>query len=337
MPKRKLVIIAIIFATLLFLGSRSYYTFAINLQNSTDETVVDFVIEGGQSVEEIAKSLEREGLIRSAALFRLYTNLSNLSPHLQAGAYQVPKNLSLTKVADLLQHGTFEDKLTFIEGWRREEMAEYISSKFPPARRAGAVQSSKLSATDFLQESKGFEGRLFPDTYFISKETTARELVETMVENFGKKHSEQSNISGLTPPQALIIASIVEREARSADDRPLVAGILIKRFLNGWALQADATIQYALGYQDGESASGKGGWWKKHLTEEDLKVKSPYNTYLNPGLPPTPISNPGLDSLKATFNPTQTDYWYYLSDRDGIMHFAKNNEEHNQNVAKYLK
>ncbi len=314
---RKKLLLFIIIPIILLPTVYLYYKYALSLPNSSDETAVGFTIETGQGVEEIAKNLEQEGLVRSAGLFQLYTSLSKLSSGLQAGKYQIPQNLTLKEVVEVLQHGTFEEKLTFIEGWRREEIAAAISSKFK-------VQSSKLTGEDFLRETEGLEGYLFPDTYFISTETTAEELVKMMRENFEKKVG-QPKLTKLTLDEVVNIASIVEREAGAAEDKPIVAGILIKRYLNDWALQADATIQYALGY------------WKKNLTEEDLKIDSPYNTYKNPGLPPTPICNPGLDSLEATLNPTETNYWYYVSDAQGRMHFSETIEQHNENVAKYVR
>jgi len=324
--KRKLLLVIVFSLPLLFLIGRSYYDYALNLPNSSIETPVSFTIEAGQSVEEIARNLGREGLIRSAALFQLYTVLSGLSSKLQAGEYQIPQNLNLKEVAELLQHGTFEEKITFLEGWRREEMAEYINQKFK-------AKSQKLNAVEFLKETEGLEGYLFPDTYFVSRETTAEELVKMMRENFENRiKRNELELKGISFDEAVIIASIVEREVKYAEDRPIVAGILIKRYLNGWPLQADATIQYALGYQPDQKT-----WWKKDLTEEDLKIDSPYNTYKNPGLPPTPICNPGLDSLQAVFKPRETDYWYYVSDSEGRMHFSVTNDEHNEKARKYVR
>jgi UPF0755 protein len=329
--KRKFLILLVLL-TILPPLAYSYYNYALGLANSSDEAAAKFTIEAGQSVEEIARNLEKEGLIRSAALFQLYIALSNLSTKLQAGEYQIPQNLNLKEVVDFLQHGTFEEKLTFIEGWRREEMAEAINSKFE-------IRNLKLDGTEFLRETEGLEGYLFPDTYFVSTETTAEELVKMMRENFEKKVGEQQS-SDLTLDEVVNIASIVEREVRLPEDKAIVTGILIKRYLNDWPLQADATIQYALGYQEGglsPEASGEGGWWKKNLTKEDTEVESPYNTYKYPGLPPTPICNPGLESLNAVINPVASDYWYYVSDSDGKMHFSVTNEEHNENVAKYVR
>ena len=325
MKKRRLLLSIVFLFILCLLGARSYYNYALNLPNSSNETAISFTVEDGQSVGEIAKNLESKGLIRSAALFRLYTALSKLSSKLQAGEYQIPQNLNLKEVVKLLQHGTFEERLTFIEGWRREEMANEISNL--------KSQISNLNAADFLRETESLEGYLFPDTYFVSKETTAEDLVRMMRENFENRiKRDELGLKGVSFEEAVVIASIVEREVKFAEDKPIVAGILTKRFLNGWPLQADATVQYALGYQPDQKT-----WWKKNLTEDDLEIDSPYNTYKNPGLPPTPICNPGLESLKAAINPQETDYWYYVSDSEGRMHFAVTNEEHNENVAKYVK
>ena len=124
---------------------------------------------------------------------------------------------------------------------------------------------------------------------------------------------------------------MVEREAKLDKDRPYVAGIITKRFRNNWMLQIDATVQYALGYQSAED-----DWWKQNLTIADLAIDSPYNTYKRYGLPPTPICNPSLSSLKAVANQVITKYWYYISDRNGNMHYAETIVEHNQNISKYL-
>lgn len=143
---------------------------------------------------------------------------------------------------------------------------------------------------------------------------------------------EDAKMSGLTLDEVITLASIVEREGRTADDRPIIAGILLKRLKADWPLQADATLQYALGYQAREKT-----WWKKALTNDDKNFRSPYNTYLNPGLPPRPIANPGIESMKAVIYPKDTEYWYYLHDPTGAVHYAATIEEHNANVKTYLR
>jgi len=316
--KKKLLYLVIFLIVPLFPAAYLYYGYALDLKNSSDETLLAFVVEQGQGVEEIAHNLEVVGLVRSGALFQLYASLSDLSSKLQAGEYQIPQNSNVREVAELLQHGTFEEKVTFIEGWRREEMANEISNV--------KVQNSKLTGESFLRGTEGLEGYLFPDTYFISTETTTEELVKMMRENFDSKlEGEKTGVHGFSFEDVIVIASIVEREGAAVEDKPIVAGVLFNRLRDGMALQVDATIQYALGY------------WKKNLTFEDLEIDSPYNTYKNPGLPPAPICSPGLASIEATLNPAETGYWYYVSDREGRMHFAETIEQHNENVAKYVR
>ena len=177
------------------------------------------------------------------------------------------------------------------------------------------------------------EGYLFPDTYLFPRQADVAQIVSLMRNNFATKLQsiQKSKTSTLTDNQAVIVASLVEREAKFADDRPLVASVIINRLNLGMALQIDATVQYILGYQQNEKS-----WWKKHLTSEDLKIDSPYNTYVNAGLPPAPISNPGTLALEAALNPANTNYLYYVSDKQEHLHFAKTIDEHNKNVQKYL-
>ncbi|MDO8515080.1 MAG: endolytic transglycosylase MltG, partial [bacterium] len=149
-------------------------------------------------------------------------------------------------------------------------------------------------------------------------------FLELMQENFTKK------VTFPVTNDQLIIASLVEREARMEIDRPIVASVIYNRLKNDMAIDIDATVQYAIG------RTGTAGWWKKDLTIDDLKFKSPYNTYLNPGLPPTPICNPGLSSINAAVNPAKTDYLFYISDLSGKMYYAQTLSEHNRNINLYL-
>ena len=136
----------------------------------------------------------------------------------------------------------------------------------------------------------------------------------------------------LTLEEVIILASIVEREGKTGQDRPVIAGVLLNRMQKGWPLETDATLQYALGYQSKDKT-----WWKKTLTQDDKLIDSPYNTYMNPGFPPGPISNPGIQSINAVIYPKKTEYMYYLHDEKGNVHFAKSLEEHERNIETYLK
>lgn len=287
---------------------------------SADKSTKVFVITKGSGMSEIAKKLKEENLIKSELAFKIYVKQNNLTNKLQAGSYKLSSSMSMSELTKNLQTGSEDIWITLIEGWRVEEMADVISSKFK-------VQSSK-----FIELAK--EGYMFPDTYLFPKEATVEYIVETLRKTFNKRFSSElkSKIraQGLTEEQGVILASIVEREARSDKVRTAVASILLKRFKIDMGLNADATIQYALGKQ------ADGTWWKKNLTRDDLKISSPYNTYLYRGFPPTPISNPSLSSLEAVANADpSTPYLYYYHDSKGNSYYAKTLEEHNQNVANY--
>ena len=154
-----------------------------------------------------------------------------------------------------------------------------------------------------------------------------------MLENFDKKYATiaQSSKNMLSKNDIVIIASLIEREARFSEDRPLISSVLHNRLSIGMKLDIDATVQYALGYHE-----DKKNWWKKGLTLKDLEINSPFNTYTNPGLPPKPIANPGLASLQAALDPANTEYLYYISDKTGHNHYAKTLLEHNANIKRYL-
>jgi len=206
-----------------------------------------------------------------------------------------------------------EKRVTLIEGWRVEEMAAELNSKLE-------TRNSK-----FIEVAK--EGYMFPDTYLFPKSATALQIVNKMTSTFDKK------ISDITFEQ-VIVASMLERETFSDSEKALVAGVLYKRLENGWPLQVDATLQYAK-----DSSLCKNNincdFWKP-IYSEDKNINSPFNTYKNLGLPPSPIASAGLSSLKAAINPEVSEYWYYIHDLKGKIHFAKTLEEHNENIKNYL-
>ena len=200
---------------------------------------------------------------------------------------------------------------------------------------------------EFLAESQDFEGFLFPDTYLFPREVTASQVVRKLRNTFDTKiKSLQEDIekSAYTENELVTLASIIERETKKGDERPIVAGILFNRLEVGMVLQADATVQYAVAnsklkikqslvLQAQNSKLDK--WWEP-LTKDDLVINSPYNTYKFSGLPLTPIANPGLSSIQAAVNPVESDYWYYIHDTNGNIHYARSLEEHNQNIKDFL-
>lgn len=320
--------IKVFILVLLILGTLSagvYFVYQLNRPVGEGEKK-EIIVESGDSVWEIASKLHEEGLIRSTTTFVLYIRLRNLTAKLQAGRYDIPTSLSVAQITKLLQHGTFDVRLTFLEGWRREEYLEYMLERLP-------VDNESFTE-GFMTETKELEGYLFPDTYLVSQDVTAKELVALLRENFERKYVEMAEVIAeqkLTKKQAVILASMVERETRQPEEAVIIAGIFLKRLKIGMPLGVCATVQYALGYQEKEET-----WWKKTISNEDTKADSLYNTYEHVGLPLAPICNPGLAALRAVANPQSSEYLYYLHDKDGNIHYAKTLEEHQQNKTKYL-
>jgi len=326
------IIGGLILALFFFLGARAYYFAALERPAPGSEPQ-KITISRGMGLDEIGNLLFEKELINSRTLFKLYLALNHLQSTLEAGEYTIPPHLNLKETVKLLQHGTFDIKLTFPEGWRREEMAAYIDKQ----------EGVRFRGLDFLRESEGMEGYLFPETYFVSPETAASDLVARMREMFDRKFSKdlrkEAERRGLTESEVVILASIVEREAKFAADRPKVAGILIKRWRSGWPLEADATTQYAVANLQREKCLAGNladcGWWPRGLSSEELQLDSPYNTRKYKGLPPAPICNPGLETIEAVVNYEDSPYWFYVSDREGRIHFSKTLDEHQRKVLKY--
>lgn len=279
------------------------YIYTFTLPASSESLSIPFEISKGESVKAIASRLEESKLIRSPLYFRYLVRQQKLT--IQAGIYQLDRATPPQVLALSLTKGFSVDrKLTIPEGYRSAQIAE----------------TAGLPVKDFLSASGGLEGQLFPDTYYIKEGITAAELVSIMHDNFLKK-------VGTVDKQTLILASLVERETRGDEEKPVVAGILKKRLAAGWALELDATVQYVL---------GKSGAWWPNTTLLDRQIKSPYNTYLNKGLPPGPIGNPGLASIKAVQNSVDSPYWFYLHDRSGTIRYGATLAQHNQNIADYI-
>lgn len=287
----------------------------------TITTPVNVTVDRNESVRTIAQKLQNAGVIRSPVAFFLLTRFGGYGDKIQAGEFRLTPSMDLFTVADTLTHGTMDVWVTMREGLRKEEIASILSKNL------------SFPENEFLKRAK--EGYLFPDTYRFPKDATIDMVLETFAKNFDKKVTiEISDIAqkkGLSLDEVVTIASLVEREAKNKEDRPIVAGIILNRLKIDMKLDIDATVQYALGYQSKEKT-----WWKKDLTQEDLSIDSPYNTYVNPGLPPGPIANPGLAAIQAVVDTRETENLYYISDKSGKIHPAKTIEEHNTNIAKYL-
>lgn len=294
-----------------------------------DSASYRFVVSRGQSAQQVANSLEKEGLIKSSLAFKLYTQATGKQGKIQAGQYDLSPSLPLTKIVENLLGGPKELWVTYPEGVRREEMAVRTITTLG---LEGETASSFW--LEFMQESEGLEGLLFPDTYLFPREVSAKIVVSSLRRTFEEKTGGEYTTADI------ILASIVERETRTVGERPIVAGILGKRLAASWPLQADATLQYITGNaRCGEMAPPQVldcPWWKVP-TAQDKTLRSAYNTYAQTGLPPAPIANPGLSSIKAVQNPEDSPYWFYLHAPDGQIYYAKTSEEHIENINNYLR
>lgn len=315
------ILVSVTIALLLAVGAFFWWHYAMGPVDENDPTPIVFVVPRGQGSKAIAKRLAASGLIRSEIGFYLLVRFFGTDGEIQAGDFRLNKTMNVRTIASELTHGMLDVWVTILEGWRSEEIAMKLT------------KSLNLPEKEFLAVAE--EGYMFPDTYLIPIDATASGIVAMFKENFAKKVTPQiladAKKEGITQEELVTIASLVEREGRNSQDRPIIAGILLNRLHRNWPLQADATLQYALGYQAREKM-----WWKKELTDEDKTIDSPYNTYTNPGLPPAPIANPGLEAIKAVVYPQITDYMYYLHDATGTAHYAKTIEEHMVNIEKYL-
>jgi len=323
---KKILLLALATTLIFFVGVYFWWQDSLKPVSQIKQEKI-FVIAKRESIDSIAVRLKNEGLIHSQLAFKFYIYQAGLKDKIQSGSFKLSPNMDLKTLVTSLTHGTADVRITFPEGMRREEIAAKLVDNLP-------IFDSK----EFLNLTTKDEGKLFPDTYLIPQEITSEKIRQIFLSNYDKKFtSELKSVAtneGLNEVKVLILASIVEREAKNETDRAIVAGILLKRLNEGMPLQVDATIQYLTADKKCQGQSNC-NWWQS-VNHEDLKVVSLFNTYLNQGLPPSPICNPSLSSIKAVIYPTKTDYLFYLTDNLGQMHYAKTGGEHNQNVEKYL-
>lgn len=293
------------------------------------DTSAIFTIKSGQSTQEIASSLENQGLVISRWPVLAYTALKGGT--FKAGVYSLSSAQTPQEIAEVLFAGDIVDKVVTIpEGWRIEQIADHLStlgivkrSEFLAAATYNPVHIS-LPAEIKLDVDASLEGLLFPDTYRFAQGESAREIVSKMVTNFVDRTADLN----LTYDQ-VILASIIEREAKADIDRSKIAGVYQNRLDNNMKLDADPTVQYAKDTQ-AATTSEVGKWWTAVTVTDYQGVKSPYNTYRQAGLPPTPIANPGLKSLTAAIAPEQHSYYYFLHPQTGETIYSKTLEDHNR-------
>lgn len=276
-------------------------------------------IDDGSSLQEVSVTLEKDHVVRSALAFRMLMTLLGHERSVHAGDYIFKEPIDLFSVVRSIATGAFglePEKIRIPEGATTREMATIFASRL-----------ERFNAANFLAQAQPMEGYLFPDTYFFLPNATEDTVIKAMRQNFDeheKSFDADVKASGHSLEEIITMASILEREARTTDDRRMISGVLWNRIARGMPLQVDATFLYTI---------GKGSF---QLTIADLKSDSPYNTYTHKGLPPGPIGSPSLDSIEAALHPTKSDYLYYLADNNGVTHYSKTYEEHLEKKRRYL-
>ncbi len=321
---KKFILLAVLFIGL-YLSARTILVW--DNPNSDSDVRVSINIPKGSSLKRISEILYEGEIVSDTFAFQAYIKWNKLDKKLQAGEYIIQRNLKFSEIATMLQNGrTSEIKITIPEGSTIMQIDDILTRKTVIEK---GTFSHCASHCDFDISVPNLEGYLFPATYYISPSSfDDKQFIQRLYNTFKKKivpHQKDIQQSGRTLNEIIIVASMIEREAFADAEMPTIADVIWKRLDSGMYLGIDATTRYALNN------------WKRPLYTEDFNNESPYNTRKRKGLPPTAISNPGMEAIKAAIYPADSPYWYYLHDRTGQIHFAKNLDEHNRYKQQYLK
>lgn len=305
-----------------------YYSSGLNAVSANAAAEKQVVIPRGSSLKAIADILKKENIIRDSLVFELYCQLNDRSDSIKAGKYSISSSMRVPEIVEVIVSGkAIVDTLKFTipEGYKLEQIVEKLSS-------LGVVSKEEIeSALDAKKYDYGFisqipdrekklEGYLFPDTYEIYKDTTAEAIIDKLLERFDEIFTEEYKSRAkeldMTMDQVVVLASIIEREAKLDNERKTISAVFHNRLKKNMMLQSCATVQYLFKEQ------------KDVLSYKDLEIQSPYNTYINAGLPPGPIASPGLKSIEAALYPEDTDYLYFVARDDGSHIFTRTYGEH---------
>ena len=312
-----------------------WFLVALHKDNRLKQSQI-FVLDSGWGLNKISQELHDQGFIKSKFVFEFWLELKKAETNIIAGSYLFPAKISIYDLSKTLTSGPQDSQsaITLLEGWTRDLMAQALTKKGFSGNEFLQLTAKKTAWQadyNFLQESPNnasLEGYLYPDTYFIDKNTTIENLIIKALNNFDKKLTpelrQEISQQGKTIFEIVTLASIVEREVPNDADKKMIADIFWKRLQASIGLQSDATINFI---------TGKG---LAQPTAEDLQVDSPYNTYKYRGLPPGPISNPSIESIKAVIYPTSNSYYYFLTTPEGETIYSRDYDEHLQNKYKYL-
>ncbi len=324
-----IVCFALIFLTLFVF----WYNLATPLSKGGEEKI--FIVQEGEGLQEIAENLRLERIIGHKLVFVLYVYLKGDANNLQAGKYNLSPSMNIAEIAKKIIGGdVFHDwvKITIPEGWTSKQIeAKLIELQIvdPQKYTYYAISTESFPFLTDKPKDGNLQGYLFPDTYYFEKNSSIEEVIKKMLVNFREKLTddlyEEIKRQNKTLHEILIMASILEKEVRSDEDRAVVSGIFWKRIKDKYPLESCATIAYILEVDK----------WQYSI--EDTRIESPYNTYTNIGLPPTPINNPGLSAIKAAIYPQESDYYFFLTDPEtGNTIFSKTFQEHSANKRKYF-
>lgn len=334
---KRVLMVAVLLLVSLSLAGYQILTHQYLPVDPEDKSYIDVIIPEQSTASQVADILYENDLIQGKKAFLAYCRQSGQDSSLKAGHYQLSRSQSLKDIVNMLSKGQVVTlSFTIPEGYTVEQIGKSLVDR--GFCSAGEWDQAVNAEYDYPfldqaspQEGKSrLEGFLFPDTYIVSEDTDAQGLIKAMLDNFDTvwkdKLVAQAEKKGMSLYETLIIASMIEKEAMIADERPIISGVIRNRMDLGMPLQIDATVLYALGEED-----------KNVVYLDDLKIDSPYNTYKYPGLPPAPISCPGQSALEAALNPAQHDYYYYVARGDGSHEFTRTFSEHQQAIRKYAK
>lgn len=323
--RKALLQIALLLLALMVLSGFEYWRDAGVPVSIDGERTVTVTVKPDMTVKEIGEMLCQNGIIHSAAFFRITARVRGVENALQAGDYALSAGMNMTDILDRLVRGdNVYRQLTIPEGYNVEQIAKLLAEQ---GLGDGAVFKSlarKVAPYDYMVRQPEIiypvEGYVFPDTYRIAPGMTEEAVLQLLVANFDKKLTadmrERAKTLGLSLHQVVTLASLVEKEAKLDEERPVIAGVFYNRLKQGMPLQSCPTVQYILGYP------------KAEITIADTQIASPYNTYQNSGLPPGPIASPGMASLRAALYPADTPYLYFVAAKDGAHRFSQTYEEH---------
>jgi UPF0755 protein len=305
-----------------------YYQGQVNDSRRVGQPAVSVDIPLGTGVSGIGDILAAKGLVGNTLVYEIYVRTSGLSGRLEAGHYTIPGGASMADALARMSHATGSQvSVTIPEGYTTKQIAAVMQAKglFAASAYVDAATNGSYSQPFLVGRPRGYgvEGYLFPDTYFLDTKATAVQVINVQLDHFAQQVPpelrQRAAAQHVTFSQAVVLASIIEREAQFDKDRAYVAAVFYNRLSQGVPLQSDATV----GYAKGQASNA--------ITEQDKLLNSPFNTYLHSGLPPAPISNPGLASIRAALQPAAGfDYLYFLTDSTGHAHFSKTLAQHNQ-------